>query len=434
MRLLRMAETMLGLRASGLENPSTSLANPAKWLLDLAGGGKSAAGVHVTEEKAMGVATMYACVGLISRSLMTLPIHVYRRAGKFSEPAPDHWSQKLLSESPNMLHTSVVWMQLIATHASFWGAHYAAMDMAPDGSIELIPLIPKNTRAVLLSTGRRKKYVTQLADGTEKEFREDEVLHFPVPAINGNGVTGVRPVQTLKNLFGHRIAAEDFNSRFFANDARPGVILETPASMDEVAQKNLVESLYAKYTGAENRWKVLVLEEGAKMHTVQMPLKDAQFLESIQVDDVQICGVNGVPPHMVGITEKSTAWGTGLVEMFLGFSKLTMLPWCRVIEAELKRKWYSGTDYFAKFNLEGMQRGDYKSRMEGHQIAVNNGLKMIDEVRELEDDQPLPDGLGRIPLVPSNLQTLKNARDAKPDALVKPATAAETARVLQRRL
>lgn len=398
---------LLGLRSSSPENPSTSLANPAKWLLDLVGGGRAASGVAVTEERALAVAVAYSCASLLAGTIASLPLHVYRRTGKFAAPAPEHWAQALLSEAPNELQTAYAWRETMMLHALLWGNHYTAMDLGRNGEVTFLPLLPWNVRVRLTSSGMRKVYVARLSDGSEKIFREDQVLH--VPALSCDGLTGISPVRNLRNMYGLAIATEDFGSRFFANDARPGVILETPKSMSPEASKNLVESLYAKFHGAENRWKVLVLEEGAKMHTVSMPLEDAQFLETRQVEDVRICGSFGVPPVLVGITEKTTAWGTGIEQITLGFVKYTLRRWVEKIEQEFQRKIFSGTEFFAKHNLEGLQRGDYKSRMEGNEIAIRSGQLLIDEVRAFEDRAPLPNGLGAVPLIQSNWQTLERA-------------------------
>ena len=402
--MLERLRALLGaaFRASP-ENPSTNLSNPAQWLLDWAGGGSSASGVAVNEEKALGVPIAYACASLISRVLASLPVHVYRRSGKFAELAPEHWAQPLLAEAPNMLHTAFVWRELVALHALFWGNHYSAITLDPRGEVTFLPLLPQNVRVRLTSTGDRKVYVARLADGVEKEFREDQIIH--VPALGSDGLTGISPVRKLRNMYGSSIATETFGAKFFANDARPSVIMEMPGKMKPEAQKNLITSLYEKFSGAENRWKVLVLEEGAKMHMVQMPLEDAQFLQTRQMEDSQICAAFGVPPHMIGLTEKTSSWGTGVEQMSIGFSKYTMVPWVRKIEMELRRKVFTDGEHFAKFDLNGLERGDYKSRMEGYQIAVMNGIKTRNEVRELEDDPPLADG--DVALVPANMTTIE---------------------------
>lgn len=420
----RLAESLLGLRASSLENPSTSLAAPARWLLEWAGGGQAQSGVAVNEEKALGVPLAYACTSLLSRLMASMPLHVMRRKGKFAEPAPEHWAQALLSKRPNLLHTAFVWRQQMMVHALLWGNHYAVIDMEPSGEVSFLPLLPWNVRVELTSSGKRKVYVVRLMDGSDKVFREDQILH--IPALGTDGLVGISPVRKLRNMYGLSIASETFVSKFFANDARPSVIMEVPGEMNEQAQLNLTESLYKKFSGAENKWKVLVLEEGAKMHMVQMPLKDVQFLEERQLQDSLICSSFGVPPHMVGLVDKVSSWGTGVEEMSLGLAKYTLTPWCELIEQELDRKLFEGSEYFAKFNLNGLQRGDFKSRMEGYQIGVQNGVTLIDEARALEDMPPLPDGLGQKPIIPANMQLLENA--AKDQSMIERPTREEQSR------
>ena len=221
-------------------------------------------------------------------------------------------------------------------------------------------------------------------------------------------------MRKLRNMYGSAIATETFGAKFFANDARPSVIMEVPAKMSESAQQSLTHSLYEKFSGAENKWKVLVLEQGAKMHMVQMPLDDAQFLGLRGLDNSLICAAFGVPPHMVGLTEKVTSFGSGLTDLTLGFSKFTILPWCLKMELEYRRKLFTDGRHFAKHSLAGLERGDLKTRNDAYQLAVNNGLLTIDEVRELEDLPPHAGGIGARPLVPVNLQRLDQVGTTPP--------------------
>lgn len=405
-----LAELLFGRRSSP-ENPATALANPAKWLLEAFGGGSSAAGIPVNEEKALGVPIAYACARVIAEALASLPIHVFKRAGKtgtFRELADEHWAQPLLAQAPNELQTSFTWRELIALHALFWGNHYSEIFLDPDGTITFLPHLPHNVTPRLTSDGRRKVYIVRLSSGIEKEVREDRMLH--IPAIGSDGITGIAPVCKLRNMYGLALATENFGSKFFANDARPGVIMEMPGKLKPEAQKNLLSSLYEKYAGSENHWKVLVLEEGAKMHTVQMPLQDAQFLETRKLQDVQICGAFKVPPHMVGILDRATF--SNIEQQDINFAKHTILPWCVKIEQELQRKLFAGTEFFAKFSLEGLMRGDFKTRMEGYQIGVTNGVYTRNEVRELEDMPPLDNG--DVVLVPANLTTVEKLQQPDP--------------------
>ena len=363
------------------ENPSTRLSNPDAWLVEWAGGGKSSAGIAVTPTRALGVATAYACVRVIAEAIATLPLHVYRRSEGRREPADDHPHAFLLSESPNEVQSAVTWMDLMMTHVLLWGNHYAVIGRRTSGRIGgFYPVMPWQVVPRLSKSGREKFYEIYSASGKDV-VADSMMLH--VMGLSQDGISGIPPVQRLRNMYGLAIAAEDFGARFFANDARPGVILETPGKMRDEAQANLVKSIYEKYSGAENRWKVLVLEEGAKMHMVQMPLEDAQFLETRQMQDTQIAAVFKVPPHMVGMQEKATAWGTGIEQMDIGFAKHTILPWCRRIESELQRKIFAGSEYFARFSLEGLMRGDVKTRNEAFAMQVQNGIRTRNEGGEV---------------------------------------------------
>ena len=413
-----LADLFFGKRASD-QGLAGLLSNPTKWLIEWAQGGPSAAGVPVNEDKVIGIAVAYACVSLIAKTIATLPVHGYERKGKLSELVPDDEFAGLMSEAPNPLMTGVTWREVMIAHALLWGNHYSFIDVGPRGDVMLLPFAPYNVRVELTSDGRRKKYLVKTPDGSEREFREDQIFH--VPGLSFDGLVGISPVRKLRNTYGLSLATEAFGSKFFANDARPGVIVETPAKMKPEASKNLIESLYAKYTGVENAWKVMVLEEGAKMHMVQMPLEDAQFLDTQKLQDTRICGIFGAPPHLVGIVDKSTSWGTGIEQQNIGYATHTIRPWCVKIEAEAKRKFYQGSARFLRFNLDGLQRGDYKSRMDGHAVAVQHGLKLIDEIRELEDDPPLPDGLGRIPMFPANMSTIDNLQKPRAEPAAAPA-------------
>ena len=416
--MLASLNKLLGaaLRASP-ENPSTNLANPAQWLLDWATGGKSASGIQVTEDKAFGVAVAYACVNLIAKTIATLPLHVFRWQGKLRELVTDNEFGALVGEQPNPLMTSVVWREVMMAHVLLWGNHYSIIEIDGRGGLMLLPLQPWNVDALLTSDGRRKKYRVRLSDGNLKEFREDQVLH--IPGLSFDGLVGISPIKKLRNTYGLSLATEAFGSKFFANDARPSVILETPAKMKEEAQKNLLNSLYEKFSGVDNAWKVLVLEEGAKMHMVQMPLEDAQFLDTQKLQDSRICGTFGAPPHLVGIIDKSTSWGTGIEQQDIGFAKHCIRPWCVKIEAEFDRKLFRGDGLICKFSLEGLQRGDFKSRMDGYQIGVQNGIYLRNEVRELEDLPPLDDG--DVALVPANMTTMDKLNRPDPAAKEKQA-------------
>lgn len=402
-------------RSSSPENPSTNLANPAQWLSDFVTGGASAAGVRVTEEKAAGVAVANACVTLISKTKASLPIHIYQETEQGRIQARNHPLSYLLRKKPNDYQTSFQWRQLAMAHVLLWGNHYSQILFDRAGRVKaLLPLHPVNVTPRLTQDGSGKEYEVRMQRGQTVVLPDEEMLH--IPGLSFDGIVGISPVRKLRNTFGLSLASEEFAGKFFANGAKMGHIIETPGKMKEEAQQRLVHSIIEKFGALAEAFKPLVLEEGVKMHAMQMPLKDAEFLGWGQLSDARIAGAYGVPPHMVGIGDKTSSWGTGIEQMDIGFAKHTIHPWCEAFEQEFDSKLFKGgEEFYARYSLDGLQRGDYKTRMEGYQIGIQNSVMVIDEVRELENLPPLPNGLGKRPIAPANMTTLEKLGETAPE-------------------
>lgn len=396
------------LRASP-ENPSTSLSNPDAWFWDWATGGKSAAGISMNEQKALTVGAVYTAVRIISGTIGSLPLHVYSRdASGRRNFAVRHWAYPLLHDSPNEYHTSCIWRELMMAHLLLWGNSYHRIEWLKNGAAgALYPLMPWDVEPKRTESGAQV-YTVKIANGGRETLPSDEVLH--IPGLMYDGMMGVSVISKMRDSAALAKAAENFGSEFFANSARPGVILEVPGRMKEGAQNTLVKSLNDSFKGG-NAFKALVLEEGAKMHTVQMPLQDAQFLETRKFQRSEILGWYGVPPHLGGDTERSTSWGTGIEQQDIGYAKHTITPWVNRIEQEINRKLFGrGSGLYCKFNLDGLQRGDFKSRMEGYRIAVGAPFLTRNEARELEDWNTLDDDAMNDVITPLNMGV-----GAKPD-------------------
>jgi HK97 family phage portal protein len=389
------------LRASP-ENPSTSLSNPDSWLIDWMTGGRSAAGISMNESKALSIGAVYTAVRILSGTIGSLPLHVYRRdSNDRREFATSHWAYALLRDSPNEYHTSIIWRELMMAHLLLWGNAYNRIEWIGNGSARnLYPLMPWDVTPRRLTSGAQV-YDVQLAGGGKETLPSDEILH--IPGLMYDGIKGVSVISKMRDSAGLAKAAEEFGSKFFANGARPGVVLEVPGRMKEDAQKKLAQSVNEKFTG-ENAFRAMVLEEGAKLHTVQMPLQDAQFLETRKYQRSEILGWYGVPPHLGGDTERSTSWGTGIEQQDIGYAKHTITPWCVRIEQEINRKLFGrGSGIYAKFNLDGLMRGDFKSRMDGYRIAVGAPFLTRNEARRLEDWNTITDkGMDEV-ITPMNM-------------------------------
>ena len=347
-------------------------------------GPRSSSGIFINEDKALTIAAVYTCVRFISSTIGSLPMHVFKRTDAGGRVlAPRHWAYPLLHDSPNEYHTAFTWKELMLAHLLLWGNSYNRIDWKNSGAVNaLLPLMPWDVTPKLTSGGA-KYYQVKLPDGFE-DLPDDEVLH--VPGLSYDGIRGMSVIGKMRDSLGLSKSAEDLAGSFFANGAKIGHILEVPARMDPVAQQNLVASLSERFAGKEGAFKTIVLEEGAKLHSSMMPLRDAQFLEIRKYQRSEIFGWFGLPPHLGGDTERSTSWGTGIEQQDIGYAKHTITPWCVRIEQELNRKLFTrGSGLYCKFSLDALMRGDFASRMAGLQIAVGRPWLSVNEARELED-------------------------------------------------
>jgi len=368
------------------KRPERRFETPA-WLdalMSAFGGGRSSSGITVNEMKASTVPAVYTAVRFISSTIAALPLHVYRRTESGGREVDyGHWSYPLLHDSPNEDHTSYTWRELTMAHVLLWGNAYSRIDWLANGAAgALYPLMPWNVVPMFTKSGA-KFYRVWMPDGKE-DLDQSEVIH--VPGLSYDGLKGFSVVAKMRDAIGLAKVTQDMAGAFFKNGPKLGAILEVPARMKPEAQKNLVTSLSEKYA-QELPFAALVLEEGAKLHgPTSMPLKDAQFVEFCKLTRSEIFGWYGLPPHLGGDTERSTSWGTGIEQQDIGYAKHTITPWCVRIEQELNRKLYGRrAERYVKHSLEGLMRGDFKSRMEGMQIAVGRPWLSPNEARELED-------------------------------------------------
>lgn len=347
------------------------------------GGAPTASGVSINEQKALTIGAVYTSIRIIGSTLAALPLHVLRSTEKGREFAIKHWAYALLHDSPNEYHTSFTWREILLAHLLLWGNHYSRIEWLGNGSASaLLPLMPWEVEPYRTDSGAQLYHVETPKGG--ERLPADEVIH--VPGLGYDGLKGISVIQAARDMLGNSKAMETFTGSFFKNGAKPGAILETPGRMNEVAQARLAKSVQEKFGSVSDSFKVLVLEEGAKLHTYTMPLADAQLLESRKLSRSEIFGLYGVPPHLGGDTERSTSWGTGIEQQDIGYAKHTITPICVRIEQEINRKLFGrGTGFYCKFNLDGLQRGDFKSRMEGFRIAVGGPFLTRAEARDLED-------------------------------------------------
>ncbi len=377
--------------------------------------GGSSAGKSVNERSAMQMTAVYACVRILSEAVAGLPLHLYRYkddGGK--EKAIDHSLYHLLHDEPNKEMSSFIFRETLMTHLLLWGNAYAQIIRNGKGEvIALYPLMPNKMKVDRGEDGEIYYLYSRSTD--EANTKEDssvvltprEVLH--IPGLGFDGLVGYSPIAMAKNAIGLAIATEEYGAKFFANGAAPSGVLEHPGTIKD--PKRLRENWNSTFGGSANSGKVAVLEEGMKYTPISISPEQAQFLETRKFQINEIARIFRVPPHMVGDLEKSSF--SNIEQQSLEFVKYTLDPWIIRWEQSLSRSLLSSDEkktYFFKFNLEGLLRGDYASRMNGYATARQNGWMSANDIRELENLDKIPAELGGdLYLINGNMLPLNNA-------------------------
>ena len=353
--------------------------------------GASAAGKSVTPRSALQMSTVYACVRVIAETIASLPLHVYERTDTGSVKAYDHPLYFLLHDEPNSEMTSFVLRETMLSHLLLWGNAYCQILRNGRGHIlGLYPLLPDRMTVDRDSAGKLTyDYMTR--DSVTVRLRPEDVLH--IPGLGFDGIMGYSPIALEKNAIGLGIAAEEYGSKFFSNGAMPAGVLTHPNTVKNPAA--LRESWNAAYGGSANSGKVAILEEGMTFERISMPNNEAQFLESRKFQVSEICRIYRVPPHMVGDLEHATF--SNIENQSISFAVHTIRPWLVRIEQSMNRALFSDKEkgsFYVRFNIDGLMRGDYKSRMEGYAIGRQNGWLSTNDIRDLENMNPVPDEEG----------------------------------------
>lgn len=377
--------------------------------------GGSSAGKNVNERSAMQMTAVYSCVRILAEAVAGLPLHLcrYKEDGG-KERAIDNNLYHLLHDEPNKEMSSFIFRETLMTHLLLWGNAYAQIIRNGKGEVvALYPLMPNKMQVDRDENGELYYIYTRSSDeaktmeGVTVYLTPRDVLH--IPGLGFDGLVGYSPIAMAKNAIGLAIATEEYGAKFFANGAAPSGVLEHPGTIKDPSR--LRENWNSTFGGSANSGKVAVLEEGMKYIPISISPEQAQFLETRKFQIDEIARIFRVPPHMVGDLEKSSF--SNIEQQSLEFVKYTLDPWVIRWEQSLSRALLNEDEkrkYFFKFNLEGLLRGDYESRMSGYAVARQNGWMSANDIRELEnmDKIPAEDG-GDLYLINGNMLPLNKA-------------------------
>ncbi len=361
---------------------------------------RSVSGMRVSPDSAMRLAAVYACVRILSETMASLPLVLYRaRADGGKDRVTDHWLYRVLGKKPNRYQNPFEWREMLQGHLALRGNAFCQILTNGRGEVtELIPIHPDRVRLELLAQGDYR-YRIQNAAGQEMVLRRGEVWHLR--GLSSDGLLGLSPIELSRESLGMALAAQDYGARFFSNDAKPtGGWIEFPGNFkDSEAKRVFRESYQAAQSGA-NRGKVLVLENGMKFHEVGVTNKDAQCRELRKFQITDIARLFRVPPHMIADLDRATF--SNIEQQSLEFVMHTMTPWAERWEASIEADlMLDGDQLEVEFDFANLMRGDAASRSAYYQSGIQNGWLTRNEARVAENLNPIK-GLDQ-PLRPLNM-------------------------------
>ena len=376
--------------------------------------GRSTAGKSVNDRTAMQQIAVYACVRVLSEGIAQLPLHVYEYTDKGKERVPKHPLYFLLHDQPNPEMTSFVFRETLMAHLLIYGNAYAQIIRNGRGDVMgLYPLMPDKIKA---DRDERNRLIYKYSryDEQNPNFKEqgeiilpaEQVLH--IPGLGFDGLVGYSPIAMAKNAISLAVACDEYGASFFANGASPSAVLEHPGVIKN--PERVREAWQRAYSGS-NAHRTCVLEEGMKYTPISIPNNEAQFLETRKFQIEEIARLYRVPLHMIGDLDHATF--SNIEQMSLEFVMYTLSPWLSRWEQAMMKALLSDSEkgrYFIKFNVEGLLRGDYASRMSGYATARQNGWMSANDIRELEDMNLIPDEEGgNLYLVNGSMSRLSDA-------------------------
>ena len=353
-------------------------------------------GIPVTEQSIMAIGAAYACVGLIGGALAALPFHLYRRS-KNGRERYDNDLWWLFNESPYGSWTAAAAWQHAAQSIALKGDAFWRIIRASKLSPSVVgfePIHPDKVQVV--HEDGRNYYLTQNDKAKIETLDQDDMLHFT--GIGFDGKRSITPIRAaLRPAGGIALAADEYASAFFKNGARPDFALTTPGKLSDEAAKLLRATWSARHGGASNAHQPAILTGGLDVKQLTMSAEDAQLLLTRQFQVQDIARIFGVPPHMIGYTEKNTSWGSGVEQMSIGFVRYTLRRYIDAIQQEINRKiWPKSRVFFGEFNVDALLEGDSKTQADYMGKALggpgSQGWMTINEVRRLKNLKPINGG------------------------------------------
>lgn len=393
---------------------------PAPWddFWYTAVGQGSASGMRVNADSAKRIAAVLSCVGLIGRNIGMMPFRIYTDTSDGGKSqVRNHPVYQMLATRPNARQTPFEFFQMMQGHAELRGNAYAEIIPGTRSAVEqLVPMHPDRTKTEQLASGRLRYAYDDPLTKKQRFLVEEEVFHLR--GWSDDGISGQSTVTMACDVFGTALAEQDYAARFFKNDARPGGIIEGTNFRDREAVQFFSAQWQESQTGV-NRHKTAMLPQGLSYREIGVKPSDAQLLDARKFSRIEICSIFGVPPHLIGETEKTATYAS--VEQFnIMFAVQCLLPRIVMWEQAIQRDLILQPRFYPKFSMAALLRGDTASRYAAYKVAIECGWLCQDDVRALEDLNPIPDGSGKTYWRPMNWAPLSQIGAPKTNSIESP--------------
>lgn len=357
------------------------------------GGGVTTSGTTVSNETAMRHATVYSCVNILSRVIGMLPCHMMERVGDQRNQAREFYLYEKIHDLPNEWMTAQDFWSMCISHLVLRGNFFALKEFDRYGRINgLIPLAPDVVYEVKQTKNYNLEYYIQV-NGQTFSMPQRQMMH--IKGMTMNGYMGVNPIEYIRESVGLGLATEEFGARYFGSGTHPGMIVEHPGKLSEAASKNLRESLVQSYSGLGKSHKLMLLEEGMKAHAITINPEDSQFLDIRRYQKDEIVDIFFGMPLTVMNSGNNTPTFASAEQFSIGFVIYALLPWIVNIEKAIFKDLLTHDErkkYYAKFKVEGLQRGAFKDQMDAFATGITKEIFSPNEVRDFLDMNPYPGG------------------------------------------
>lgn len=394
---------------SRIENPQVTISSNN--VLELMGDRPTPAGVTINDKRALSLTAFWAAERIISQTIGDLPLQVYERLpGDRRRPAPEHHVNTLLAKRPNAAMTPFTFKELRMSHLLTRGDSYVYIDADGAGKPKaLLPLLPDRTEPKIING--QKWYQTEI-NGEMEMLRPDEVCH--VPGLGFDGLRGYSVIKVFADSLGLTYAANEFGARLFGNSARPSGYLSHPDKPNDTERERMKDAWQAAHGGLSNAQKTAVLWGGMKFEKISLDPEEAQFLQTREFQIEEIARMFNINPILLQHFTKATTWGSGIAQFLTAFAKFTISPWLKRDEDALNWDLFTPSErehYYVKYNINALLRGDPETQAKILEIKRRNGVISADEWRELDDENPLPDGQGKQYFMPLNFMPISAFSD-----------------------